>query len=117
MAIQWPGTLPEIPLKSGLNETPQDQVLRSSPDAGPGKSRRRFTAGAKNHTVMMRMSTAQVGIFEAFFDDDLHGGSLRFELAHYRTGVTKEFKFSKPYTIAPRGGSFWNVTLPLKEMP
>jgi len=115
----WPAVLPQVPIKDGYSEEPQDNVVRSQPDAGPGKSRRRYTAIGVSTGVSYKMSESQVQTFITFWRDSIFDGSIPYKKAHHRTGVEKRFKATAPYKLASHqgGGGKYVVTLFLKELP
>lgn len=102
----WPASLPTMPIAGGYGEKPQSQVLRSDMDAGPAKTRRRFTAGTRELTYSLRMTQDQADTFEAFFDNQIAAGALPFDIEQPRTGATvsvliKTGKGSPPYELTP----------------
>lgn len=113
----WPATLPQRPLVAGYGESRQSQVLRSSMDAGPPKVRRRFSAAAQNFNVQWRMDSTQLDTFTTFFDTDIQGGSLRFDIPHPRSGTTVSARFQDVYSISALGGTNWNVSATLEVLP
>lgn len=116
----WPETLPSCPLASGYSEAPKSQVLRSSMDAGPPKSRRRFTAALRTVSVQLVMSKVQLAEFEAWFDADIQGGALPFNWTQPRTDevVSVVIVGDPPYQIAPLGNSHhWTLSMQLEIQP
>lgn len=117
----WPSTLPQLPLADGYSESPQSQVLRSSMDAGPPKTRRRFTAATRSIPMSVTLSNAQVVIFETWFDADIQGGSLPFDMAQPRTGAVVSMLIAgePPYQLTPigTGSEYWRLTMQLEVQP
>lgn len=117
----WPTDLPRLPLADGYSETPQSQVLRSSVDAGPSKTRRRFTAATREIPVNFTLTTAQADTFEAWFDADIQGGSLPFDMTHPRTGATVSMLIAgdPPYQLTPigTGREYWRLSMQLEVQP
>lgn len=115
--VNWPSTLPNKFLKDGLSESPPDVILRTEMDAGPPKMRRIATAGERKITGTQSMTVDQVEIFDAFFNDDLYGGTVRFSWVHPRTGETKEFRFVSVPKYTGVGGDLLQVQMELEIMP
>lgn len=116
----WPSTLPQSPQISGYSEQPQSQVLRSQMDAGPAKSRRRFTAAATDVPVQYLLSQAQVATFQDWFENDLAGGALPFDWPPGRTraAVSAQIVGDPPYTLEPMGsGQWWRLAMQLEVQP
>lgn len=117
----WPADLPQKPLIDGYSESPQSQVLRSSMDAGPPKTRRRFTAATRAIPVNFTLSNAQLATFESFFEADIQGGSLPFDMPHPRTGATVSMLVAgdPPYQLTPvgSGNEYWRLSMKLEVQP
>lgn len=117
----WPQILPQSPDVSGYSEKPQSQVARSEMDAGPSKSRRRFTAAARAVPVTYSLLTrAQIDAFENFFDNDIAAGALPFDWPQPRTEamVSVVISGNPPYEITPQGsGVYWRLTMTLEIQP
>ncbi|MCE9664529.1 hypothetical protein LY622_13905 [Halomonas sp. M5N1S17] len=74
----WPATLPQV-LRFPIAQRRQSGKLRTETDTGPAKVRRRFTARVTEYPGASIQATGeQKAIFDAFYDDDLGGGSLAF---------------------------------------
>lgn len=117
----WPASLPQQPDAPGYKESPQSQVIRTDMDAGPKKSRRRFTAGSRSIPVTYSLLTrARVQVFEDFFDDDIAAGALAFNWPQPRTGKTVSVQIvgDPPYSLEPKGpGKFWTLKFTLEIQP
>jgi hypothetical protein len=113
----WPSTLPQKPLVDGYGEDFPENTIRTEMEVGPAKLRRRSTAAPKKITISFLMTQIQVATFETFFNTTLSSGSLPFDWAHPRTGVTESFRFMKPPQIRPASGLLWKVALELEELP
>jgi hypothetical protein len=80
--------------------------------------RRRFTAAPRPLWVMLRMTSAQVELFEAFVREDLQDGALPFGWVHPRTQEPAMLRLTAPYVLAPQGrGLRWRVLLQLEVLP
>ncbi len=106
MAELWPATLPQEPLVDGFSGTIQDTLIRTSMDAGPEKTRRRFTAASEYYTVSWVMTDAQFTTFRSFFKDTIADGSIEFEMNHPITGETVLVRFRGVYKISLAGTGY-----------
>ena len=113
----WPGTLPQNFSADGYDESPPDNVIRSQPDTGPAKIRRRTTANVRPYKTTLRFTAAQMTTFETFYVTTLVSGSLAFDWNEPRSGSVKSFRFVSPPKYQARGGDFWNVGLDLEQLP
>lgn len=92
-------------------------------DVGPGKVRRRTTAGVTKFTIGLKLTRNQVALFDEFFRTSAKGGALAFQWTHPRTGNPIDYRFAdvpqlKPY--APRqaaGTEYWTATFTLEALP
>lgn len=113
----WPGTLPERPAPEGFKETTPDVLLRTQMDSGPAKVRRRTTTDIRRFTMVFMMTQAQVAIFDTFLLTDLKNGSLSFTMMHPRTEATVTMRLVQQPVYVCVGGTEWNVTLELEQLP
>lgn len=115
----WPAALPQTPLRDGYSEEPQNNVLETPTDAGPGESRRRYTAVAVKNGYSFRMTQPQTMTFETFWRQQIFDGSIPFVMMHSRKGADARFRSIAPYKIVPwpEGGNTYLVNLFLKELP
>ncbi len=116
MADLWPTTLPQEPLVEGFSGTPQNTLIRTSMDAGPEKTRRRFTAASEYYTVSWIMTDAQFTTFRGFFNDTIAGGSEEFEMNHPVTGETVLVRFRGPYQFVSTG-VHWRISAEIEVLP
>lgn len=118
-AYIWPTSLPQIPLSS-YSETSGVMVIRTQPDLGPAKQRRRAQR-PDTLNVQFDMSTAQCETLRAFIQDTLRG-TTRFGFTHPRTQQVVEVR------VIPQGGGemyttsyllpdYWQVSLQLEVLP
>ncbi len=102
----WPDTLPQQPLVEGFSGTVQDTLIRTSMDAGPEKIRRRFTAASEYFTLTWFMTKQQLNTFISFFNNDIAGGSLEFEMVHPLTSEPALMRFRGVYKISLAGTGY-----------
>jgi hypothetical protein len=114
----WPETLPQEMMIEGYDRSPGNNILRSSMDAGPDKSRRRFTAVPKEVNGKVFLNATQLDTFIAWYEDDLLDGNLRFDWVDHKDGTTEvEYKFLAPYTAQPMGEGYWTINMQLEILP
>ncbi len=114
MSVPWPAELPQKILYDGFEEQFPNNLIRSNPDMGPPKTRRRTSVGFKPFKANMVLTTAQTLIFDSFFKDSIMDGAEPFELTHPRTGelITLQVGASPP-TYRPAGPGRWLLALDL----
>lgn len=113
MSANWPDTLPQAWLNEGYQETLPDVVKRTEMDAGPAKSRRRFTAQVTPIKAKLLLSAAEKGYLEIFFNTTTAGGSFSFTFPHDGSDVLKSVK---PPTLSKIGVS-WLMDWELEKLP
>jgi hypothetical protein len=105
----WPTALYGKILKDGYQETPPDNVIRSKPDVGPDKVRRRTTANVTEFVLPMFFTAAELVVFDTFFVSTISYGALSFSYKHPRTqaagsyrivGVPKRSKASMGFIVS-----------------
>lgn len=108
----WPGSLPSFLV--GAKETRQDATVRTEMDAGPAKSRARFTAASRYFDCEVLLDTAaKRATFETFFETTISMGSAEFDHVDPRDGTTQSFRFVGPPSYrhdAPSEGSGSRIT-------
>jgi len=114
MPKNWPDTLPQLWLQGGYQETLPDVMIRTEMDAGPAKSRRRFTVQVTPIKGKMTLTTIQKGYLETFFNTTTAGGSLSFTFPHDGAEV---LRFTKPPMLAKKAGLMWDADFELEKLP
>ncbi len=115
----WPTTLPVINYPSpdsGYSYAPQNQALRTQMDAGPKKSRRRFSAGYTAMSINIDMTGAQVAILKTFYYTTL-AVVLPFDWIDHTTRTTATYVFLEPPGYSPLAADWWRVSLQLEQQP
>lgn len=110
----WPASLPPSPLLSDFAESADVNVLRFETDYGPPKLRRRATRETFAYQIGLVMTTAQVAIFETFYDDTL-GQVDAFDWTHPRTLAAASFRFRSRPEKRPLGAGLWRVSFMLED--
>lgn len=115
----WPSSLPQTPLAS-YSEISGAIILRTQPDAGPAKMRRR---GQRPDTLSVQfdMSSAQVETLRTFAMETLRG-TARFDFTHPRTLQTVEVRIVPQdngalFTLSYLLPDYWQVSLQLEVLP
>ena len=113
--IYYPATLPEIQA-SGYNSMDQDGVIRTDMDAGPQKTRLRYTACSEYITCQVVCDDTEYANFMTFYRTTTARGALRFIMAHPVTGVNRYFRFMAPPAAAETSG-LWTLNLKIEVLP
>src|SRR5690554_6657207 len=118
MAIpSWPAGLPQELVVEGYGQSAADTLLTSQTDKGPGKRRRRTTAGVEPVQGRLLCSGDELESLRAFFRTTLGDGALRFAWADPASGEPCEMRFTQPISWRARGGDLFDVTLQLEILP
>ncbi len=113
--IYYPATLPEI-IAPGYKSQDQDGVIRTDMDAGPQKTRPRYTACSEYITCQVVCDDTEHDNFMAFYRITTARGALRFVMKHPGTGVNRYFRFREPPAAAETSG-LWAISLQLEALP
>jgi len=113
--INWPELLPSGLLEEGFSKQPQDNVIRTSMDAGPKKARRRYTARTVKYSGKQVFDTAELAVFEQFYHNVIADGVLRFNFSDPVTLEIAEFRFTEKYTVSGKEGQY-EVTMQLERL-
>lgn len=105
MAILWPPSLPQRPLRESWQRTGQTSLWTFQPDAGPTYTRQ---AGRKGDKLSMTfaMTREQVVTFLNFYSNSLSDGTLVFQYLDPDSDEQVYVRFlpdNDPYTIKARG--------------
>lgn len=112
----WPATLP-APAINTFQESPADNLLRTSMDKGPAKQRRRTTANTRPISFTLKLTPAQVQTLDDFFEDTLYSGADEFDYTHPRTGASVTARFTERPSYAESEGTIYNCAISLEIMP
>jgi hypothetical protein len=115
----FPASLPS-PTYEGYQEQLQNTVIRTQMDAGPAKVRRRATAAVRPLSLRWVLTEAQLETFISFFEDEVVGGSIAFDMTHPRKGIERSFRFDLSQgapAISVLSEDDYSVTASLEEMP
>lgn len=112
--ITWPEALPY--LLTGWSMTPSDNILRSQPERGPAKTRRKTTAKTKNYSGSLYLSSSELDTFLEFVEDTLRDGSLSFLFPDYMTNGFASARITG-YTVNHDGRNGYEVSIELEVLP
>lgn len=116
-ANTWPASLPQIPHVSGYNETIKDSVIRSDMDAGPSKSRSRYTRSRRLLDMQFVLTDAQRTTFISFMTA-IKGGALPFNFKDPATGVAAAMLMTKEVSGPSRiDVNAWRVGFQVEVLP
>lgn len=113
MAV-WPAQF--CPVINSLQETPPDNVIRSSMDKGPAKVRRRTTANVRPISFRMILSKADTEVLDDFYTTDTFSGADEFDFTHPRTGAAVKARFVQPPTYQNRS-TMYEAQVSLEILP
>lgn len=118
MVDAWPATLPQYLLADGYSEAKGDGRLRSQPDIGPAKVRRRTSAMPGPLRGRMKMSGAQRAILDAFVETTLANGVLPFTFPDPLTRAPILVRFGDMLPAwTSEGGDTFVAALDLEVLP
>lgn len=112
----WPDTLPQNLLMDSYEETAPDVLIKSNMETGPAKVRRRVTASVRPVKGHQIMTQEQLGIFKAFFNDTLYGGSMRFTWTDPTDDDPVEMRFVDAPTWSSQDG-YYRVSMNMEILP
>lgn len=114
----WPSTIPQQLSVDGYGEAAPDTSIRSAMDAGPAKVRRRASCAVRPVTGKMVMTADELDDFREFYDEDVLGGTLRFNWVDPLDGTTAvEMRFTAPPTWSAFGQDCYEVGMQLEILP
>ena len=112
--ISWPEKLPY--LNTGWSMTPSDNILRSQPERGPAKTRRKTTAKTKNFSGSIYLSSAELDIFLEFAETTLKDCSLSFLFPDYTSDGAASVRITG-YSITQESKDGYEVSIELEVLP
>src|SRR5262245_36088936 len=98
----WPASLSQSARVIGFELALPATSIQTPMDAGPPKTRRRFTAAPILWTTELVFDRYQASVFTGFFVDTLQGGSLPFDWKHPQTGIFCSMLFRDPGQAPPK---------------
>ncbi len=113
MSQNWPSTLPQMWLINSYQETLPKIMVRTEMDAGPAKTRRRFSAQVTPIKAKLLLTSTQKGVLETFFNTTTAGGALSFTFPNNGSDV---LRFVEPPELASNG-LLWEASFVLEKLP
>lgn len=104
----WPATLPQAP--ASWSEQARSNVVRTQPDSGPVKRRRRFTKAMKSARMDFLLTIEQRDTLKTFFETTLDDGLSSFTFTHPWSADSKTMWFAEPPTEAAEGALLVRVS-------
>lgn len=115
--VVYPEALPHLEVRGKVSLQLGDGRLRSDTDRGPAKVRRVSTSvPSKWQFGREDFTLAQLNDFLDFFETDLEGGVLPFEMDN-PLGGTADFRFVSTIEAKPLVDDLWSVTVQLEQLP
>ena len=114
--MTYPSTLP-APSIEGFALEPLDPVIRTDMEAGPQRSRRRYTVAPTGISATWVLTLLQFSIFEAWHRHTLADGSVAFScpLANGQGNTTwSDVKFADMWKAQRLSPNAWRVTARLE---
>lgn len=112
--INYPENLPFLEI--GWNYTPGDNILRSTPERGPAKTRRKTTAKVNTYSGAMTLTSSQLDVFIAFAENTLRDCTLPFLYPDW-IADTASFMRITGYVIKQQTERLYEVSLELEVLP
>jgi hypothetical protein len=113
--IFYPELLPSGLLADGFSKQPQSNVIRTTMDAGPKKTRRRYTAKTIKYSGKQIFDEAELMVFEQFYHNVIADGALRFNFTDPISQEIAEFRFTEDYTVNAVDG-LYEVQMSLERL-
>lgn len=119
----WPATLPQTPRRSTWAGGPMDFRRKFVPDRGDAIVRRATTAEVMSYqgVVFPNLKSAQLATFEAFYRDDLKGGTIPYLWNDPVTGTSWLWRIdgdgALAYRVTSKGAGLHDLTVNLIRRP
>lgn len=113
----WPSTLQQCLESSGFGYSFGDTRLRSSTGVGPAKVRNTATKSVNPLKGTIFLDKDQYNTLYNFYFTTLVNGTLTFTLLHPITKEAIEVRFVNTPSFVHIGGTKFQVSLDLEEMP
>lgn len=108
--------LPDNFVTGTYNESPRDQYMRTQPDTGETKVRRRYTKDISVISGTLRMLKTELANFDSLYQASQLEGH-QFSWKHPRTGSTPTvFRFIRPPEYTHTEGDWWEVSIEMETV-
>ena len=114
MALTWPAGLPQLP-QIGWTESKDDNTVSTEMDAGPVKSRRKYTVAVRRLNLPLVLTEAQVAIMDTFHTDTIKDGVLYFEFDHPRDGLKYSGRWANPYAVSESAQNMYRCDVEIEH--
>lgn len=111
----WP--IKFCPLMGSFQETPPNNIIRSTMDYGPDKVRRRSTANVRPIAFNLFVRNEDMDEIDSFYTTETLSGSIEFDFIHPRTKEGVKARFVSPPTYGDRSGIGYQVSISLEILP
>ena len=112
--IMYPSTLPFLNL--GWSMVSSDNVLRSQPERGPAKTRRKTTAKTKTYSGTIVLTSEQLGIFMDFVENTIADGALSFGFPDYITNTSRKARLLS-YSVKQSSALSYDIAVKIEVLP
>lgn len=112
--IYWPTALPYFDI--GWKMTPEDNVLRSSPERGPAKTRRKTSAKIRTYSGTLSLDSEQLVIFLDFVENIIKDCALSFCFPDFLTNTDRDVRIIS-YSISQKGNNNYDIPLEIEVLP
>lgn len=96
--------------------TPSDNVLRSQPERGPAKTRRKTTAKTKGYSGSITLTSSELDTFVEFVETEIMDCALPFFYPDYTSNTERLCRITS-YTISQDEGRLFSVSIELEVLP
>ena len=112
--IKWPEGLPY--LMTGWSMTPGDNVLRSQPERGPAKTRRKTTAKTKSYSGSLLLTESELDTFLSFAENTLKDCTLEFTFPDYAADKEGRVRILS-YSVQHENHGLYAVSIEMEVLP
>lgn len=114
--ITWPETFGS-PLASGYSISGQKNVLRTTMENGPEKTRVIGSANTKAVMASYVFTKETYALFITFYEETIGYGALSFLWTEPSTGTLREVRLSEPYNMSVIDPLNYKIGLSLEILP
>jgi len=117
MAELFPPSLSKCFLTGDYVYQQEPNIVRTDVDIGPAKTRRRYTKPIANVKGSIIVTRDELKVFDAFYNDVLRSGVLRFLFPDPVSGTDKDYRFIDPPIYRPLTIDNWVIEMTLEILP
>lgn len=112
--LAWPNISPPV---YGMEEAPEDAVIRSEMEAGYEQTRARFTRNRSTFTLKWSaLSAADTAALLTFYKTTAGNGIALIDWTHPATSATHVVRFKEPPIVRYAGPGYSEVQVVLREV-